>query len=153
MPLLRCQKLPCKSYSVWTCVELLRGTRGYICTQPLLDPLNRWDGTLFSWIFLFFYSSHMINQGNASAWTSWCYMFADLYLQDCCQLYSELSGWLTHVNTHNAEVSGQPFNVQGCFWMLVSVMLFQLFLSWFSCFTVVSLIFLETSLCAANVFF
>lgn len=105
--------------------------------------LTRRDGTLFSWTLLLFYSCHMIDQGNASAWTCWCYEFADLYLRECCQLTSESSGWLTSANTQNAEVSGQPCDKQGCFRMRLWL-LFQpfSFLSWFSSFTVVFLIFL-----------
>lgn len=95
----------------------------------------------------------MIDQGNASAWTCWCYEFADLYLRECCQLTSQSSGRLTSANTQNAEVSGQPCDKQGCFRMCLWL-LFQpfSFLSWFSSFTVVFLIFLETSLCAAREF-
>lgn len=153
MPLLRCQKPPWKSVSLClvlsSCSEELEVMIFF--THPSLDPLSRRDGTLFSWTLLLFYSCHTIDQGNASAWTCWCYEFADLYLREGCQLTSESSGWLTSANTQNAEGSGQPCDKQGCFQMCLWL-LFQPFLSWFSSFTVVFLIFLETSLCTAREF-
>lgn len=126
-----------RSFSV--CVKLIRGTYSIFSSVPScpLNCLAVLEGTLFSFDYITY--TAITRRSKASAWTCWCYEFADLYLHTLLPVNLTLSGRHWHKFTQtNSQHWGQwsPCEIHRYRWASSSFQLL-LFLFWFSCIPVV----------------